>query len=450
MTGSRLFAVSAVSAGLVLAGALPAVASDAPRAAAPPGLSGFEQLTLDNGLRVLLGTPERPMAFTEALLVVKAGESTRGLAGEQSAQIVTEAFLGGRLPEEKQTIQQQLARSGVTVDYTVGREVAVFRFAVPTRNTASFLRFLGRLLLRRSLSEALARADTWQRSLKTLDGLIWHEPGSEAGAPAKIDPLVAVDLEGLEAFREAMYAPDRMVFCLWGEPAAGQLREWVRQELGRLRDPRKGQRREPVREIAEPALKPAGGIHCIQAPGAEPPALLVGLGTELEDDRSFYGWQLVAHILGASHTSRLHDRLRVGERFVYTVEATCNPVGSRGLTLRIATQTEEIERAREVVMEEIQRLVSEEVSQRELDLARAIFRSRLLLDQGSFQDQFYRRALALLSTRPQRDLAQGEAALDALTPASLLALLKRTLRPESATAVVVSDKPEALCERGPS
>jgi predicted Zn-dependent peptidase len=440
-------------AALVLTGSMPAAA------APPPGLSGFEQLTLDNGLRVLLGTPTRPIAFTEALLVVKAGAVPRGLPGEQSAQIAAEAFLGGRLPGEKQTIRQHLARSGVTLDYTVGREVAVFRFAVPTRHTASFLRFLTSLLLRRSLSEeawqeaiarrqqaeALARADAWQRSLKTLDGLLWREPGHEAAAGT--DPLIAVNLEGLEAFRAATYVPDLMVFCLWGEPPVAQLGEWVRKDLGRLG---RGQRTQPVREIAEPALKLAGGIHCIQAPGAEPPALLIGLGTELDDDRSFYGWQLVAHILGASHTSRLHDRLRVREPFVYTVEATCTPVGSRGLTLRIATQTEEIKRVREAVMEEIQRLLSEEVTQREFDLARAIFRSRLLLDQGSFQDQFYRRALALLSARPQHDLAQGGAALDSLTPASLLEILKRTLRLESTTTVIVSDKMEPLCERGPS
>jgi predicted Zn-dependent peptidase len=443
--------------------ALPAAAAAVPAPitlSPPPGLAGFEQATLDNGLSVLLGTAARPVAFTEGLLVVEAGTSSRGPGGEENARIAAEAFLGGRLPGDKAVIRQRLARTGVTLDYTVGREVAVFRFAVPARNTAAFLHLLSGLLARRTLSggawqEAIARrqqveageqADAWQRSLKTLDGLIWREPGGEAGA-ASPRPLTAVDLESLAAFHAATYTVDRMVLCLWGETPTPKLRALVQGELGRLRG---ASRREPAAEIAEPVLKPAGGVRCVQAAGAAPPALLIGLGAELEDDRAFYGWQLAAHILGASHSSRLHDRLRVREPFVYTVEATCSPVGSRGLTLHIAAQTAELERVRAVVMEELQRLLGEEVSQEELDLARAIFRSRLLLDSGSFRDQFYRRALSLLSSRPQRDLDQGPAALDALTPASLLAILRRTLRPDAATAVVVSEKAEAVCERGPS
>ena len=442
------------------AGMLATAAHASATTTAPPGLSGFEQLTLDNGMRVLLGTPARPVAFTEALLLVQAGTSSPGHGQEERAKIVAEAFLGGRLADDKATIKRHLARAGVTLDYTVGREVAVFRFAVPTRNTASFLRFLTALLVRESLGEeawreAVARrqqagareqADTWRRSLDALEDLVWQAPAAGA-PPAGPDPLTALDLSSLEAFRSSTYAPDRMVLCLWGDTPISKLREMVRQEIGRVRG---RPRRDPAPEVLEPVLKTAGGLKCIQASGAEPPVLLFAVGAELEDDRSFYGWQLVAHILGASHASRLHDRLRVREPFVYTVEASCTPVGSRGLTLHISAQTDALEPAREAIAEEVQRLLDEEVSREEFDLARAIFRSRLLLDQGSFRDQFYRRALSLLSSRPQRDLDRGEEALNALTPASLRSILRRTLRPESTTIVVVSAKEEALCQRGSS
>lgn len=441
MTGALL--------GLVLAGwaAVPAAVE------APPGLAAFEQLTLDNGLRVLLGTPARPVELTEALLVVQAGTRSQGPGEEESARVAAEAFLGGRLAGQEATIRRQLARAGITLDYTVGREVSVFRFAAPERQTAVLVRALAGLLRRespdpavweqaveaRKLMAAAEEADPWQRSLETLDGLLWHEPGGEPGA--------APDLARLEAFRAAAYRPDRMVIALWGKAPAAELGALVRRELAALA---MATGAAPAPEPAEPELRRAGGLRCLADPAAQPPALLVGLGAELPDDRAFYGWQLLAHILGASHTSRLHERLRVREPFVYTVEATCNPVGSRGMTLRISAQTAKLARARQVVMEELRRLVSEEVSQQELDLARAIFRSRLLLDQGSFRDQFYRRALALLSPRPPRDLAPAAVELDALTPASLLAILRRTLRPDLATTVVVSAAAEPLCEGAPS
>jgi len=86
------------------------------------------------------------------------------------------------------------------------------------------------------------------------------------------------------------------------------------------------------------------------------------------------------------------------------------------------------------------------VSQEELDLARALLRSRLKLDGASFRDQFYRRSLAMLGSSAVRDPVRAEPILADFTPSTLLEALGPTIRPEQASSVVISTHLESVCE----
>ncbi len=438
----------------------------------PPGLERFQQTDLPNGLRILLGKPQRTALFSEVLLVVRAGTGTAGPNREEVARVAAAALTAGRLGAEEPPIQLQLAHLGVVLDSTVGREVAVFRFAVPTRNTIRFLRLLADLLARNTLPEetwmeavaqrsglaAREQIDPWRMATAELDRLAWL---ASEGGPAPAAPVASsIEREALARFWSSGYTPERMVLSVWGElpmepteptEPTEDIASVLRRDFGRLDAGRAADgsaaaafERAPV----EPSRAPGAGLSCLREEGAVPPALLVGLGTEVEDDTAFYGWQLVAHILGASYNSRLQRRLRTESQVVYTVEAACLPVGTRGLTLRIACQTDQVETARKVILEELQRLVREPVAQEELDLARALLRSRLQLDQASFRDQFYRRSLALLAIRGIRDPGTAEPVLAGLTPTSLLELMRKTLRPGEASTVLLSAEAEPLCEVG--
>lgn len=440
----------------------PAAAGTAPEASAPvsitapPGLDEFAHLELDNGLRVLLGKPQRAALLSEVLLVVRAGTGPEKTGPGEAAWIAAEALLAGRVPDGTQEVRHRLAQIGVSVDHTVGKEATVFRFTAPTRKTDELLRLLGDLLVRREVApETWARAaaqrrltlaqqrnDPWLRSTALLDELLWNEPsapGVPVAAAAPEDPV----LERAEGIFRRAYVPGQAVLSVWGEAEVDALARTVRAELGPA--PRSVEPPVEVVPLIDPSPRSEGTVRCLQQPGATPPALLIGISAEIDDDVAFYGWQILAHILGASHDSRLHRRLRLREGLAYTVEASCLPVGEHGLTLRIATQAPNVERTHQVILEELRRLATEEVSQEELDLARSIFRSRLLLDQTSFREQFYRRALTLLSTRTVRNSEDGERALAALTPARLLALTRQTLRPQRASVVVIAETAPALC-----
>lgn len=439
---------------IVLLAAVPLAAQET-----PPGLERFRQEELPNGLRVLIGKPRRTTLFSEVLLVVRAGTGTAGPRREELARVAALALTAGRLTPEAPPVQLQLTRLGVVLDSTVGREVAVFRFAVPTRNTVPLLRLLARLLARGSPPEEVwteaigqrgemlagERADLWRMATAQLDSLAWKDGAATGEAAVAALPAPAtVERAALDGFRSRAYTPERIVLSVWGELPPDEVADVTRRELGGLAPGATAS--AAAAAPPEPVRAPAAGLRCLREEGAVPPALLVGLGTEVEDDTAFYGWQLVTHILGASYNSRLQRRLRTESQVVYTVEAAALPVGTRGLTLRIACQTDQVEATRKVILDELRRLASEPVAQDELDLARALLRSRLQLDQASFRDQFYRRSLALLGIRGIRDPGTAEPVLAAMTPDSLLGLMRGMLRPDEASTVVLSAEAEPLCE----
>jgi zinc protease len=424
---------------------------------APPGLHSFEQVDLPNGLKVLMGTPVRPALFSELLLVVRAGTGVEPGSPEEVARTAAEALTAGRRSPEAPSVREELARLGVTLDFTVGREVAVFRFAVPTANTPRFLPLLADLLDRRgptspdvwdeaiahrSAARAGEQQDGWQRATTQLAGLLW-KVGRDDPSPAPSDDRVAADREAVAAFWDRTYTAARMVLSVWGETPIAELTPVMRREFGRVAAGGTLGSAPPI-----PVRLKGGGVRCVEQPGAAPAALLVGVGADIDNDAAFYAWQVAAHILGASYNSRLQNRLRTESQVVYTVEASCMPVGPRGMTMRVACQTDQVEATRRIVIEEMRRLATEPVTAGELDLARALLRSRLKLDEASFRDQFYRRALAWLSRDGVRDASSAEPVLATLTPKTLLEVLRSTLKPDEAATVVVSARPESFCEGG--
>ena len=435
--------------GIVLGGFVPAAAAEPERAQAR---HGPEYVELGNGLRVLLGNSSPSLLFSEVLLVVRAGTGTAPSGQEELSRVAAEALLAGRRSAEAPPVGLELARLGVLTDFTVGREVAVFRFALPSREALHFLQLLAQLLGRepdaQTWADAAARraqaisrdnADPWQRASSQLTSLIWNEDV----APAKD---VAVATPVLADFWRRHYVPKHMVLSVWGVPSISQLTKSVEDDFSRLPP---AQSAPQQLAIAEPRQNHERATQCLHDARANPAALLVGAGTSLASDTDFYGWQLFAHILGASSNSRLQNRLRTESQLVYTVEAAALPVGEHGIILRVVVQTDQLARTRDIIAEELRRLAREPVSSKEIEYARALLRSRLRLDTISERDQFYRRSLAMLTDQPARDPAEAERLIAAFTPERLRDLLERTLNPDELFSVVISRHTEAICETSP-
>lgn len=445
----------------------------APAGSRARGGMDLHQLDLENGFRVMVANPARLALETEALLVVAAGTDLEPAGAPGLARTTAEALLAGPIPGGEETVRHYLARSGITAELAVGREVTIFRFTIPTFQTVPFVHFLAGLLAREAPGDAVwkdalerhraaianERADLWRHSTQLLDSLAWK--GVDRPEVTDAARLAVPELEVVRAsdFRQRTYRPERMVFSIWGEFPTEMVSSSILKTLSRLPagDPEAGDPEAGGEATAssgdalsaDESPVPALGARreCLRSDAAATPALLVGTSLVAEDDFAFYGWQVLAQILGASDVSRLYQRLRVEESLTYTVEASCSIIGTSGLTLRVVSQTHEIERAHEIILEELARLREEPVSEDELVAARAILRSRLLLDHETLRDHFYRDSLRYLTTGPVRDPTAAEAILDQLTPERLQTLVRTTLDMDRLATLLVSSRPETFCAR---
>lgn len=434
-----------------------AAALHGPPAAARPVPGPDDTAVLSNGLTLMIegagaaGSSE----LVQALLLVEAGEDRA--ERERLAHVVAEGLLASRSGPSGDSLRKELARLGVSVDTAVGDRVVTFRFTMPPASADGFTRLLASALAVQSVpastwDEAVARQrrreerqsfDPWGQGTSLLQATLWERAGPRAGDGAGATQPESV-AEAADALRRRLYVAPRMVLGISGLP--GGLDSAAREALERIPAAPAGAPAERTRPAPpEPAALSASQVRCAVLSAASPPVLVMGQAVELDDDRDFYALQALTHVLGNGHFSRLHRRLRLEEGLAHTVAAEVIPVGRHRVTLRIGCQTENPAAARQVVLEELERLASEGVSASEAGIGTRLVQSRLLLDSESAVSRLRLRALSALSDEPVRTPADGREVLGELDPATLSEAARRLLDGGAPVAVVVSTRIHPLC-----
>lgn len=417
-----------------------------PEAVRPVGLA--------NGVRIL-AAPCPGARLVEATLLVPAGReqeppSLAG-AGETAAQALL--AVPGRTTDGA-SLRRRLAREGIDTEVLVGRRETLFRFTLLAESGPALVRLLTGALTtspwpaaawdqghRRSETvTGSANTNPWQRSLSTLRATL-----GDAGGGRSFDTSRA-PLARLEAWRSRRYRPSQVLLTLYGDvEAAGLAEGW---------DPWKP---SPPPAIAaastakpEPGPVPAGAtLACLDAPELAVPLVVVGTVVPVASRGEVLATEALAHILGAGHFSRLHHRLRLDEKLVYTVEAASEPLGDDARLLRIAAQTDSPAEVRRIILEELARLASRGVEVREAAIARSLLASRVALEGEDPAGRFERQAAAWLAGGEAED-SPGTPDVTALTSGALSDLARASLDPSRVVTVVAASRLPSLCPQSSS
>lgn len=417
---------------------------------------------LANGLAVTTVEPAggAPTDPVEAILMIGAGEGHERPEEAGAARLAAEALISGPHPADGERLRRRLERYGISHDVAVGRQRTVIHFVLPSGSVRELLDLLALRLSGEPFPEAAwarARAgvrarvestatDPWTQGNLLLQQLLVHTADGERPASAG---AALPTTEAAEAFRSRTFRPDRMVLTLWLPPGAPPR---LAESIGLLERAAPAEGSAPASATLPPlapARLPAGATRCTVLSGANPPLLLLGQAVELREPQDFYALQVLGHILGNGHFSRLHRRLRLDEELTHTVSTETTPVGPDLFLLRIATQTTDPERAREIALEELRALASDGVSTAEAEVALELVRSRSLLDREAPRVILRRRALELSSTEGSGPAAvRDPAILESLGPDDLSAAAARLLSPDALGTVVVSSRIDPLCTGG--
>lgn len=192
----------------------------------------------------------------------------------------------------------------------------------------------------------------------------------------------------------------------------------------------------PVRVVDRPEPTPVSARALHVARDLQQAHLVVGSTTIPMSDPSRPAYLVVNTLLGGGMSSRLfqHVRERLGLAYaVYSFHTLYSDVGVHGVY--VGTSPENAGRARQAVMEQLDRLANEGIDEKELDVGRQQLVGQYLLSQESVGARMNRLAVRELYGEPFRTVDEVIARIESVTTEDALAVARAWFAPARQTIV---------------
>jgi len=297
-----------------------------------------------------------------------------------------------------------------TVEGVGGRSNAVtsfdyttFYLVLPTEATATGIQLLADIAFRSTFAppeiarerevifeEARIEQDNPRSAIvRQLYGMVFA--GHPYGRPVlgTRETMMAATQEKLRAFNRRYYVPQNMTLVVAGPVDATAVRAAVDRSFGST--PATGYKAPPL-----PAPRPltSGSRRTVERPEQQA-HLAMGWLAPRSDDVSGDAVDLLTTILAGTESSRLAQRLRDQERIVSSVTMAYSALMAGGIvSLRAELEAKDLERAEQIILEEIAKMQESGPSEEERQLAVTKFEAQHAFDTETSEGLAYAYGLA--------------------------------------------------------
>ena len=255
-----------------------------------------------------------------------------------------------------------------------------------------------------------------------------------------IEELDASNLEEVRAFHSTFYRPDNAVLVVVGDFDSAQLQKWVDEYFGQIPKPDAPIPRVTTKEPSRNSLKPIVA-HDPRVPLPALAVMYLGPSITAADAPAL---RVAEQVLSGGESSRLYRRLVYETQLAQSAEFSADLRADLGLLTYevILASGVPIEKAKAVLFEEINKIVTKPISDEELTIAR----NQLLLGKLVDRETFEGKASALGEAaavygdpnRVNTDLGD----LQAVTPAQVQAVAQKYFTAQN--QLVIQYLPEAM------
>lgn len=255
-----------------------------------------------------------------------------------------------------------------------------------------------------------------------------------------IEELDASNLEEVRAFHTTFYRPDNAVLVVVGDFEPEQLQKWVDEYFGKIPKPDAPIPRVTTKEPPRDNPKPIVAYD----PRVPLPALAVtylGPSITAADAPAL---RVAEQVLSGGESSRLYRKLVYETQLAQSAEFSADLRADLGLLTYevILASGVPIEKAKAVLLEEINKIATKPISAEELTIARNQLLLGKLLDRETFEGKANAlgEAAAVYGDPNRVNTDLGD--LQAVTPAQVLAVAQKYFTP--ANQLVIEYLPEAM------
>ena len=234
--------------------------------------------------------------------------------------------------------------------------------------------------------------------------------GSSLGRPISgtVKTMAGIGRGDLVGYRDGYYVPSRTVLAVAGNFNEAEVMASLEAKFGQRRaakEPRKFVRFDPAKTGQ---TKPR--IH-VRRKETEQVQLAIGFPAYPYGDARMPALNLLSIILGGTMSSRLFIEVREKRGYAYFVRAGVNPYQDVGnLTIQAGLSREHVHDATKVILKEVDRIRTKDVTAEELERAKENLKGRLTLsleDSSHLADWYGKQELMMRKTEtPAEKLAK--------------------------------------------
>ncbi|MDP6668983.1 MAG: pitrilysin family protein [Candidatus Krumholzibacteria bacterium] len=259
---------------------------------------------------------------------------------------------------------------------------------------------------------------------------------------SEYDTIEAIEVEDLQAFHQYFYHPNNMILVAGGDFDTQEMIAKVEATFGDWEFVDTFFPPDPVIEDTEASLN-----YVFKEDVNQSKVRMGHIGIR-HDDEHYFPLHMLNEILGGGFSSRLFTRVRSKEELAYSVYAwmVAGDHHPGPFFVGVDTKSESTARAIEIVMEELRRVTTEEVSEAELKMARDALKNSYVFKFSSSYSIARQKARTEFWDKDPDFLKNYLSNLDEVTAADILQAAKERIHPDEMAILVVGreedfDKP---------
>ena len=442
----------AITGGILLVAQMGAAQTTAPPPAAPRQLAlpKPSERTLKNGLRVVV-VPKHGTPLVSARLMVMTGseEDTRDFAGLASftASLVTQGTKTRTAEEIARgvealgtTLQTNAGWHQSAVDVTVmppnfsaalGYVADVVRNPVFTQEEIERLREQAIDALRVSLQEPLSLARYVAARVVYQEGPYGQ---NVAGTP---ESVARIQREQIAGFHRRHYRPDNSVLVVAGDIKPQTAFAAAEKHFGSWKGMNLGVRGSVQKPVTQP---PKPRVVVVDMPDAGQAAVYVTRRGLRRVDPQYFTAIVTNSVLGGGYSSRLNQEIRIKRGLSYGAGSAFELRREEGpFSAYTQTKNESAAEVAGLIIDEMNRLASAELTERELTPRKAVVTGSFAESLETTAGIVDRVSAIALHALPLGDIAAFTSRVQGVTSDSVRGFARQTLGGESASIVIVGN-----------
>ena len=392
----------------------------------------YELLTLPNGVRIV-SEPMEAVRSASVGIWVAAGSRCEKREEGGSAHFIEHMLFKGTASHSASELAQEMDAFGGQCNAFTGRNSTCFYARSPDTHLQKSIDILSEMFFDSLFAEEDVRQER---------GVILEEIGMYRDSPedmvseqliAKCFPgslgrsvlgtertLAGLTGQGLRAFKDREYRPDRVVISL-----AGSFKDTHILSLAERFSRLSARKTHPWRKAHYKSA------YVLKKKATEQNQLCLSWeGLPNEDERR-YAWQLLSTVFGEGLSSRLFQTVREKYGLCYNIgsfTASFEETGLFGISTGVSRDTEK--RALALIMDEVRKLLDEGVTQPELDRSRELIKANLLMAEESTASRMNRNGGSIMQLGFIRSVDEVNERYDAVTMEDLRELAQSLMVPE--------------------